>query len=324
LTENLKRFLDGFDDKRILILGDLMLDEYVWGRVTRISPEAPVPIVDVQRITYAPGGAAHVATKVADLGGQVLLFGVVGEDETGMLLRHELEQRGIADDYILSADRHTTRKTRVIAHSQQVVRVDQENRHPISEALALSLLKAVEQNIDGIDAVLISDYAKGISLPILVQGVISAARKRAKMVLIGPKDSECGKYKGATILTLNESEASEAANADIKDEASLAQAGKLLLDKVECEAVLITRGEKGMSLFEATGAVTHLPTYAHEVYDVTGAGDVVIGTLALALTAGASFAEAANIANYAAGVSVGKIGTAPITRHELERAIARG
>jgi D-beta-D-heptose 7-phosphate kinase/D-beta-D-heptose 1-phosphate adenosyltransferase len=324
LGEDLVRFLEGFDGKRILVLGDLMLDEFVWGKVARISPEAPVPVVDVQRVTYAPGGAAHVATKVADLGGQVLLFGVVGEDETGELLKRELQQRGIDGGYILSAERRTTRKTRIIAHSQQVVRVDRESRHAISEALALSLLKGVEQNLDSVEAVLISDYAKGVNVPILVQGVISAARKRGKTLLIGPKDSDCGKYKGATIVTLNEGEASEAAGIEITDEASLAQAGKLLLEKAECEAVLITRGEKGMSLFEATGAVTHLPTFAREVYDVTGAGDVVIGTLALALTAGASFSEAANIANYAAGVSVGKIGTAPMTRRELEMAIARG
>ena len=324
MREDLVRFLEGFDGKRILILGDLMLDEFVWGKVARISPEAPVPVVDVQRITYAPGGAAHVATKVVDLGGRVLLFGVVGEDEPGRLLRHELKQISIDSSFILETDRLTSHKTRVIAHSQQVVRVDQESRHPISEALALSLLEGVKQNIDGIEAVLISDYAKGICTPILVQGVISAARKRGKIVLIGPKDSECDKYKGATIVTLNEGEASEAAGVTITDEDSLAQAGKLLLEKVQCKAVLITRGEKGMSLFEATGAFVHLPTYAREVYDVTGAGDVVIGTLALALTAGASFSEAANIANYAAGVSVGKIGTAPITRRELEMVIARG
>ncbi len=324
MAEDLKRFLDRFDGKRIIVLGDLMLDEYVWGKVIRISPEAPVPVVDVQRITYAPGGAAHVATKIADLGGQSLLFGVAGKDETGLRLREELEQRSINAGYILSTDRPTTRKTRIIAHSQQVVRVDQESRYAISEALALNLLKEIEQNIDGIDAVIISDYAKGITVAILVQGVISAARKRGKMTLIGPKDSECGKYKGATILTLNEGEANEAAGITITDEDSLAQAGKLLLEKLQCEAVLITRGEKGMSLFEATGATTHLPTFAREVYDVTGAGDVVIGTLALTLTAGASFAEAATIANYAAGVSVGKVGTAPITRRELEIAIARG
>jgi len=231
---------------------------------------------------------------------------------------------GIDNAFILGADRLTSHKTRVIAHSQQVVRVDQESRHPISEALALSLLEGVKQNIDDTDAVLISDYAKGVCTPILVQGVISAARKQSKMVLIGPKDSECAKYEGASILTLNEGEASEAAGVAITDDGSLAQAGKLLLEKVKCPAVLITRGEKGMSLFEATGAFVHLPTFAREVYDVTGAGDVVIGTLALALTAGASFAEAATIANYAAGVSVGKVGTAPITRRELEMAIARG
>jgi len=315
--------LQGFAQSRILVLGDLMLDEYLWGTVTRISPEAPIPVVDVNSVSYAPGGASNVASNIASLGGKVLLFGVVGDDEAGRHLREELEKRGIQVNLLVDPSRPTTLKTRVIAHSQQVVRVDRESRAPISKELAPRLLKDVINSLPDVDAVLISDYKKGVTTTFLTQEVINAARKAGKMVLVDPKGLDWTKYQGATIVTPNEKEAGEAAGVEIDSDAALLRAVRTLMQMTQCRAVLVTRGEKGLALLEADGDLSHLPTFAREVYDVTGAGDTVVGTLALALSAGADFHTAACIANHAAGIVVGRVGTATTTREELERSIAR-
>ena len=315
--------LPGFDRSRILVLGDLMLDEYLWGSVTRISPEAPIPVVDVNSVSYAPGGASNVASNIASLGGKALVFGVVGDDEAGRHLREELEKQGIQANLLVDPSRPTTLKTRVVAHSQQVVRVDRESRAPISKELMPNLLSSLLDSLPSVDAVLISDYKKGITIPSLTQEVIAAARRAGKIVLVDPKGLDWLKYRGTTIITPNEKEAGEAAGVEVDGEAALLRAMRTLVEVTECQAVLVTRGEKGLSLLEADGALSHLPTFAKEVYDVTGAGDTVVAALALALSAGADFPTAACIANHAAGIVVGRVGTATTTRKELERSIAR-
>ena len=311
-----------FAGKKILVLGEVMLDEYVWGKVSRISPEAPVPVVEVDRVSHMPGGAANGAANAASLGADVVLAGVVGADDTAERLESLLLDAGVNTGGLKVVDgRRTTLKTRVVAHDQQVVRVDREVRDPIEEAMVDEIIEHVVGSIADVDALLISDYAKGVSVPGLIRQAITAATELAKPVVVDPKGSDFSKYERATVITPNLSEAMVAADGDIADEAVLVQAGHTLRRQVGCEAVLITRGGDGMSLFEQDGSVTHVPTAAQAVYDVTGAGDTVVATLALALAAQAELIEGARIANIAAGVVVGKVGTAVLTIDELQAAL---
>ncbi|MBI2907003.1 MAG: D-glycero-beta-D-manno-heptose-7-phosphate kinase [Chloroflexi bacterium] len=304
-----------------MVLGDLMLDEYLWGKVARISPEAPIPVVDVDRESFALGGAGNVANNISSLGGQAVLCGVVGADDVGQKLRGALERAGVEARIVADPHRSTTLKTRVIAHSQQVVRVDRESRAPISRGMAQRLLDMVVAGMDGADAFLVSDYGKGVTTASVVQGFIALAREAGKPVLVDPKGFDYGKYKGATVITPNEAEAGEAAGRKITDEATLRYALNAIRRKASCQAVLITRGEKGLCLMEDNGDITHLPTFARQVYDVTGAGDTMVGALALALAAGATLGEAARIANHAAGIVVGRVGTATVTIEDFEKAM---
>ncbi len=318
-------YLDKFPKAKILVVGDLMVDHYIWGNVSRISPEAPVPVVEVTDESIRPGGAANVFNNIVALDGQVDLCGVIGADEPGRWLQQEVKQCGASIDGLVSEDhRPTIQKTRIVAHSQQVVRYDREKRHPVSSSTQHKIFEFILNRMespDGCDCLVLSDYAKGVITQGLTQDLLSLAKKKGVSTIVDPKVSHMDFYREVTVVTPNHLEASQASGVDIVDEQSLLEAGHRLLKRLNCEAVLITRGEKGMSLFEKNGGVTHIPTMAKAVFDVTGAGDTVVGTLALALAAGATLTEAATLANYAAGVVVGIVGTATVSRQMLKEAI---
>jgi rfaE bifunctional protein kinase chain/domain len=307
-----------FAGRRIVVLGDLMLDEFIWGRVRRISPEAPVPVVEVERQTLVLGGAGNVASNLVALGARPAPLGVVGSDINAERMCAAFHDIGVASDgIVVDPSRATTLKTRIIAHNQQVVRADRESRAPISTAIEEIIIAHFAGALDAADAVVVSDYNKGLLTPRVLSETLAAGRARNIPVCLDPKMRSFAGYQPVTVITPNHQEAAEAAGLAIEDEASLIEAGRRLLGAMDCRAMLITRGEEGMALFTDGGEVTLIPTVAREVYDVTGAGDTVIATLALALAAGASFAEAAILANHAAGVVVGKVGTATVTRDEL-------
>jgi D-beta-D-heptose 7-phosphate kinase/D-beta-D-heptose 1-phosphate adenosyltransferase len=325
-AKRLIKYIDRFPQARVLVVGDLVLDHYVWGSVTRISPEAPVPVVTVTRESMLLGGAANVVNNVHALGGLVSVCGVIGRDDAGRRLAGILRDKGITTDgLIISDDRPTTIKTRVIAHSQQVVRFDRETKDKISKETHDRIFDYVRnRSEDGLDAVVISDYSKGVVTKDLVRDIVKLSKKHRLVVSVDPKVNHFGIYSGVTILTPNTKEASLGSKIEIEDESSLLKAGKLLLRRLACDSVLITRGEHGMSLFERGGRITHIPTMAQEVFDVTGAGDTVIGTLTLAMASGAPTGDAARISNFAAGIVVGVVGTATVRPEELKRRIAAG
>ncbi len=322
-SRRLVRIIDRFSKTRVLVVGDVMMDHYVWGNVTRISPEAPVPVVNVTRETVLLGAAANVVNNIRALGGDVGISGVIGHDDAGKQLQNLLHAQEIpTDGLIVEPGRPTTIKTRVIAHHQQVVRFDRETKEGISRETHRRIFEHVaERAAEGLDAIVISDYCKGVVTKDLVRDIVRLARKRGIIVSVDPKISHFGIYNGVTVLTPNTKEASLGARIEIEDEESLLRAGKGLITRLACDAVLITRGEHGMSLFEKGGRITHIPTVASEVFDVTGAGDTVISALTLALATGAKFADAATIANYAAGIVVGVVGTATVAPAQLKQRI---
>lgn len=323
--KRLNKYIDRFPSARILVVGDIVLDHYVWGKVSRISPEAPVPVVNVTKESILLGGAANVVNNIHALGGSVRICGVIGHDDAGRQLTHLLRSQRIpTDGLIIDPDRPTTIKTRVIAHNQQVVRFDRETKDKIERETRQRLFVHIEEQIRDLDAIVISDYCKGVVTGELVKKIVKLAKRHDVIVSVDPKVSHFGMYSGVSILTPNTNEASLGSRIDIEDEKSLLKAGFLLLEKLKCKALLITRGEHGMSLFEQGRKVTHIPTMAQEVYDVTGAGDTVISTLTLAMAAGASMSEAAVISNYAAGIVVGIVGTATVSPQELQQRILAG
>jgi D-beta-D-heptose 7-phosphate kinase/D-beta-D-heptose 1-phosphate adenosyltransferase len=321
LQAHIKKFKGG----KVLVIGDLILDQYIWGPVSRISPEAPVPIVNVSSETMHLGGAANVSNNVRSLGGRVELCGVIGTDEAGRQFTEVLRSHGIGSDGVVTdRDRPTTRKTRIVAHNQQLVRFDVERCHAISGVLEARISRYVAACIRSVAAVVVSDYAKGVITARVMADVIGLADRHKIPVIVDPKVRHIDYYKGVTVLTPNHLEAIQAAGLQGEDENTLLEAGRQLHQRLGCRAVLITRGERGMSLFEAGGHVTHIPTVARQVYDVTGAGDTVVATLALALAAGAPMRQAAQLANYAAGIVVGMLGTGTVTPAQLQEALARG
>lgn len=321
--KRLSTYIGRFPATRILVVGDIVLDHYIWGKVSRISPEAPVPVVNVTRENLLLGGAANVVQNIHDLGGSVRVCGVIGSDEAGSQVRQLLRAKGIpTDGLIVDQGRPTTIKTRIIAHSQQVVRFDRETKDRIGKDSHCRIFDYVKQRIrEGLDGIVLSDYCKGVVTTELVRDIVRLARKNSLIVSVDPKVAHFGMYRGVTILTPNASEASIGSKIEIDDEDSLLRAGTLLLRRLKCAAVLITRGEQGMSLFEHGRKVTHIPTVAREVFDVTGAGDTVIGTLTLAMASGATMVDAARISNYAAGIVVGIVGTATVKPDQLKRSI---
>jgi D-beta-D-heptose 7-phosphate kinase/D-beta-D-heptose 1-phosphate adenosyltransferase len=314
-----------FPRVRVLVAGDLMLDTFIWGRVERISPEAPVPVVQVTAESRRLGGSANVINNVRALGGRAIACGVVGSDLAGRQLLGDLRRIGAdAAGVMQGRDIATTRKTRIIAHQQQVVRLDREDggqRDGRGAARARGFLLA---NASRADVVVLSDYGKGLITPPLLaalaalRGVRTKATQRPLRLVIDPKRANFPYYRRASLLTPNQGEASQAAGVDIHDARTLSRAGAALLERWAAEAVLITRGEEGMSLFVRGQRERHFPTVARHVYDVTGAGDTVVATCALALGAGASLETAAVLANHAAGIVVGEVGTATVSAARLK------
>jgi D-beta-D-heptose 7-phosphate kinase/D-beta-D-heptose 1-phosphate adenosyltransferase len=325
-SKRLTAYIDRFSAARVLVVGDIVLDHYIWGKVSRISPEAPVPVVNVTRESLLLGGATNVVNNIHSLGGRVSVCGVIGQDEAGKQLLHLLHKQGIrTEGLIVDSARPTTIKTRVIAHSQQVVRFDRESKERIERDIHRRIFDYVGKQLsEGLDAIVLSDYCKGVVTSGLVRDIVRLAKKNKVIVTVDPKVSHFGMYSGVTILTPNITEASIGSKIEIDNERSLLKAGKLLLKRLKCDAVLITRGEEGMSLFDHIGRVTHIPTVAREVFDVTGAGDTVISTLTLAMASGASMVDAARISNYAAGIVVGVVGTATVKPEELKQRIIQG
>jgi D-beta-D-heptose 7-phosphate kinase/D-beta-D-heptose 1-phosphate adenosyltransferase len=322
----LNKYIDLFPTTRILVVGDVVLDHYIWGRVTRISPEAPVPVVNVTKENLLLGGAANVINNIHSMGGIVRVCGVIGDDDAGKQLLQLLRVQGInSDGLVKDHSRPTTIKTRIIAHNQQVVRFDRETKDKIEKETHRKLFDYVKQQVgEGLDAIVLSDYCKGVVTRDLVKEIVNIAKKHHVIVSVDPKVNHFGMYSGVTILTPNVNEASIGSRIEIGDEESLLKAGTLLLKRLKCKAVLITRGEQGMSLFEHGGRITHIPTVAQKVFDVTGAGDTVISALTLAMAAGAGTATAAVISNYAAGIVVGIVGTATVKPKDLKQRILAG
>ncbi len=328
--KRLETILKKFPKVKIVVVGDVMMDRFIWGRVSRISPEAPVPVVLVDNNdkseTLRLGGAANVANNIQSLGGEVLLCGVVGDDELGLKFREKLEENGIQTEGIFTEKgRQTTIKTRIFANQQQVVRIDRETiDHPKIHILQ-DFTNFIVRKIEDFDGIIISDYGKGVLTGTLIRAIIRKARRSRKPVLVDPKLRNYRFYKGATVVTPNTKEASEASRVPIVDRSSIEKIGDKLLKELKCRALVITRGEEGMAIFEPHRKPAYVRTDRVEVFDVTGAGDTVIGTLALGLGTGldVSIREAAELANYAAGVVVGRMGTAAATRKDLIEAIRK-
>jgi D-glycero-beta-D-manno-heptose-7-phosphate kinase len=305
-----------FSGKTILIVGDVMLDEFIWGRVRRISPEAPVPVVEVLDETYRLGGSANVAANVRALDGTPIPIGIIGRDRAADTLLDLFAKSGIDASGLIQPDRPTTLKSRVIAHNQQIVRTDRENKKALSPEMNADLAAAFIRHLPQASAVIVSDYDKSVVNRDLLSAILPKAQAAQVPVFLDPKVHHADYYRPITMITPNQREAELLTGLAIEDDTALAEAGRKLLQRFECEYALITRGEEGMVLFDRTSS-HHLPTFAREVFDVTGAGDTVIATLALARAAGASMEESAILANHAAGVVVGKIGTATVSPPEL-------
>ena len=331
--KNLKEIIKNLNKARVLVIGDLILDEYIWGKVERISPEAPVPVVWANRKTQVPGGAANVANNIRAYGSDAYLSGVIGNDKNAGALLTELKKnkintRGIFEE----AGRYTTVKTRIISGHQQIVRVDWEHTEPLPQETTRKMFNYIKKNIDNFDAIIIEDYGKGVINAQLLEGVILLAQMHKKIVMVDPKEDHFQYYRGVTSITPNRKELENAVrhlkirdsknklkldNDKLFTDKDIDSAGRQILEYLGLESLLVTLGEQGMKLFEKGGRMTHIPTVAQEVFDVSGAGDTVISTFTLGLCAKASKLDAAHIANYAAGIVVGKIGTATATREEL-------
>jgi D-beta-D-heptose 7-phosphate kinase/D-beta-D-heptose 1-phosphate adenosyltransferase len=304
--------------RRVLVLGDVMLDEFLWGRVSRISPEAPVPVVQVTGQSFHLGGAGNVAANLRSLGGGAVLAGIVGRDAAGGRVREALAAAGVDSRLVeVGRGRPTTVKTRVVAHGQQVVRADREDAADVPAGAETALVEWVRRDLPSCGALVISDYQKGVVTASLLKRVLPLARRHRVSVLVDPKVHHFRLYRGATVVTPNQLEAEQATGLPLRSPAEVVAAGRRILSLLGCRAVLVTRGEHGMSLLERGRPPLHVPTAAREVFDVTGAGDSVIATMALALAAGATLPEAAVLANCAAGVVVGKVGTAQASPDEV-------
>ncbi len=309
----------------VLVVGDLMLDEYLWGKAERISPEAPVQVVEVTREDMRLGGAGNVINNLVALGCKVAALSVIGGDNNGALLQHAFTGKGVDVSGVFEdPKRPTSKKTRVVAANQQIVRIDRETRDDISAEFEERVINFARERMGEFQVILISDYAKGVLTPKTLAGIIAAARDANVPVVVDPKGNDYGRYRGATVLTPNRKEAEIAARVGINDDESLREAARILLEQVELSALLVTRSEKGMSLFRREGEAIHIPTVAREVYDVTGAGDTVLAVLGLALACGRDIADSARLANIAAGIAVGKVGTSTVSPSEIIDEVSHG
>ena len=328
---NRKRALEiiaNFPASRVLVLGDLMVDHFIWGKVSRISPEAPVPVVEVTKENLMMGGSGNVVSNIHAIGGQVAVAGVIGPDGMGDWLRAKLQQMNIdTGGLVREGERPTTVKTRIVAHGQQMVRYDRESRQGVRPDSIDLIIEYIMSILDGLQAIVISDYNKGIVTDRLLDGVRRVVSGRRIPVCVDPKRNDFTVYRDFDVITPNHHEAGRAVGVENTHElnegrqAEIARIGREILKQYGFRAVLITRGEAGMDLYERGGRDFHIPAEAKEVFDVTGAGDTAIGVFALSLASGATFREAAYLANKAAGVVVGKIGTATVSPAELKRVV---
>lgn len=316
--ETLIQAVRNFRNKRILVFGDLMLDRFIWGAVSRISPEAPVPVVEIKKESTHLGGAANVASNIRSLGGIPVPLGVVGDDFEGARLREEFRALECpVAGLVVDKSRPTSIKTRIIAHHQQVCRTDREDRSPHSAAIQARVVNKFGATLSSADAVIVSDYSKGLLSRPVLRRTLPQAKAARKIVCVDPKMKDFAVYKPATIITPNTAEAENASGIAITGNRDLLRAGKKILSKSGIDHLLITRGEEGMALFESASKMMCIPTVAKEVFDVTGAGDTVISTIALGLVSGLSLLESAILSNIAAGIVVGKLGTASVAPEEL-------
>ncbi len=319
----LRDIVPQFTKARVLVIGDIIIDHFLWGTASRISPEAPVPVVNVEREDLLLGGSANVLRNIVSLGGSGALCGVIGDDAMGRKIVELVEALGASTEGLVVGQRSTTVKTRVVAQGQQVVRFDREQTGVPAKPTLDSLLAYLEAHIHTFDAVMVSDYAKGMiseQLMTRLHQLLLSVRNRENRsipLVVDPKPSNIHCFVGATVITPNHHEAKQISGIRIDDERSLLAAARQIRDDIGCEAVLITRGEAGMALLQDNNDLVTIPTMAKEVYDVTGAGDTVAATLALGLAAGCSMNDAAVLANYAAGIVVGKVGTASVSAAEL-------
>lgn len=321
--KRIEEIIENWQGKRIAVLGDIMLDHYLWGIVERISPEAPVPVVSVQRETHLLGGGANVALNLKKLGVSPIVIGLLGEDSAGEEMKKLLSISGI-DGSCIETDQYrpTTIKTRIIAHHQQVVRADKEDGREIDEDLQRRFLEKLNGKIKSLSGLIISDYGKGMITKVLLDEVIALCRQNDVFIAVDPKDIHFKSYRQVTVITPNHHEAGFAFGMKIRDEPTLDEVGKGLLSQLDLDSILITRGADGMALFLKDGSRFLLPTVAQKVFDVTGAGDTVIAAYSASLSGRASPYEAALISNQAAGIVVGEIGTAQVEAEELKEAIA--
>jgi len=315
--------IDEFKNVKALVIGDLMIDEYLWGSVDRISPEAPVPVVCVEKESHTLGGAGNVIQNLVAMGANVLAIGTAGTGNAGQMIFEKLESLGIETDGIISEpQRPTTRKTRVIASNQQVLRIDREIKRNINADTLEKLVKILEDKIPRANLIILSDYDKGLLTRELIGQTVKLAKKHKVMILADPKALDFSKYEQVSILTPNKKEAGLATHMDIKSEKDLFAAGYKIMDQVKLERLLITCGKDGMVLFEKGKEPFTIESKARQIFDVSGAGDTVISFLGLGLAIGATFKESAMVANAAAGIVVAKIGTAAVSIDELRQALA--
>lgn len=320
----LDQILNGIAGRHVLVVGDVMIDEYVWGNVRRISPEAPVMVVEVDRETYMPGGASNVVNNVQALGGRTSMIGVIGDDDHGRRLMGCLSEAGVdVSGLIVDHARPTTRKTRIIAHSQQVVRVDRENRKTVSGPVARMLSALIEERIPDVDVIVFSDYDKGMACPQIVNAVVQGSHRHDKRVIANLKPSSARQFKTASVVTINQFEAEAISGVTIEDERSLRRASGKVFSLLKPEALIVTRGPKGMHVVTDTG-VGDVPPHPVEVYDAAGAGDTVVSVMALSLASGAEIMEAATLANCAGAAVVRRVGVATVTIEEIHSLLNEG
>jgi len=319
VSKVLSEGIDKFSSCRILVVGDVIMDEFLWGRVERISPEAPVPVVQVEEESLVLGGAGNVVNNTISLGGQALLCGVIGNDAMGRELVHMLQKMNSPTHGLVVENRRpTTIKTRVVAHSQQVVRVDREESEPVDEASIEKIITVIKGQLDSIDAIVVSDYGKGVVTRSLMDGLRSLGQGSQIILAVDPTVRNLALYKDVTLITPNNYEAQQMSGIHLEDDQSLRRTGAHLLKELNCQMVLITQGDKGMTLFEGNGATTQIPTDARKVFDVSGAGDTVIAAFTLAVASGLTPSEAALLSNLAAGIVVGEVGTAAVAASRLK------
>ncbi len=315
--------INKFKNKKILVVGDIMLDEYLWGEVERISPEAPVPVVNVEKETKIPGGAANVVNNLLGLGAKVYLSGIIGNDDSGKDIKKYFTKRDVNLSGLISVTgRLTTLKTRIIAHShahdQQIVRVDKESTEPLSNDVIKKIIKYVDSIINKIDGIIISDYGKGVIIPALIDDIIKKANKSKKIIAVDPKVEHFFQYKNVSLITPNHFEAGNAINIKIKNQKDVIKAGKKIMTMLNLDSLFITQSKDGMTVFQKKNQPAHISTHAKKVYDVTGAGDTVISAAVMSLVSGCTYEEAGALSNYAAGIVVGEVGTTIITLSKLK------